>query len=210
MAKKYYAVRKGKTTGIFLTWADCQAQTKGVSGAEFKSFTSIEEAEQYLNGGSRENAVSQTTNDGLVAYVDGSYDKVSGDFSYGMILLYEGKEWKDCLRFRDEKLAQMHNVAGEIEGAKAAMQYAVKHGFDKITIYHDYEGVAKWCTGEWKANKDGTKAYQAYYESIRPKLQVDFVKVKGHSNDKYNDIADELAKQALGIGAVIHELDGIR
>ena len=29
--------------------------------------------------------------------------------------------------------------------------------------------------------------------------EVHFVKVKGHSNDKYNDMADQLAKKALGI-----------
>ena len=28
---------------------------------------------------------------------------------------------------------------------------------------------------------------------------VKFVKVKSHSNDHYNDIADKLAKEALGI-----------
>ena len=28
---------------------------------------------------------------------------------------------------------------------------------------------------------------------------VTFVKVKGHSGDKYNDLADKLAKEALGI-----------
>lgn len=217
MAKKYYAVRKGKTTGIFLTWADCQAQTSGFSGAEFKSFTNIEEAEKFLEASITKNNSEATASvekpddiaDGPVAYVDGSYDKISGDFSYGMILLHEGKEWKDCRRIKDEELAQMHNVAGEIKGAQAAMNYAITHGFDKITIYHDYEGIAKWCTGEWKTNKEGTKAYKAYYESICQKLQVNFVKVKGHSNDKYNDIADELAKQALGLGTVIHELDSI-
>ena len=28
---------------------------------------------------------------------------------------------------------------------------------------------------------------------------LEFRKVKGHSNDKYNDMVDELAKEALGI-----------
>ncbi len=31
------------------------------------------------------------------------------------------------------------------------------------------------------------------------KVKVHFVKMKGHSNDKYNDMADQLAKKALGI-----------
>ena len=31
------------------------------------------------------------------------------------------------------------------------------------------------------------------------KLDISFVKVRGHSGDKYNDMADELAKKAAGI-----------
>ena len=38
MAKKYYAVRTGRKTGVFMTWAECQKQVMGFSGAEFKSF----------------------------------------------------------------------------------------------------------------------------------------------------------------------------
>ena len=45
MAKKFYAVRKGRKTGVFATWALCQEQIKGFSGAEYKSFTTKEEAE---------------------------------------------------------------------------------------------------------------------------------------------------------------------
>lgn len=46
--KKYYAVLKGKTTGIFTTWADCERQVKGFSGAIYKSFKTREEAESAL------------------------------------------------------------------------------------------------------------------------------------------------------------------
>ena len=44
----YYAVRKGKQRGLFLSWAECEAQVKGYSQAEFKKFKSKSEAEQYL------------------------------------------------------------------------------------------------------------------------------------------------------------------
>ncbi|MCI7059645.1 MAG: RNase H1/viroplasmin domain-containing protein, partial [Megasphaera elsdenii] len=39
MQKKIYAVRRGRTTGLFLSWADCQQQVNGFPGARFKSFT---------------------------------------------------------------------------------------------------------------------------------------------------------------------------
>lgn len=93
----------------------------------------------------------------------------------------------------------MRNVAGEIKGAEAAMQYALDKSLPAIEIYHDYEGIAKWCLGEWKTNKEGTKAYKAFYDEASRRVRISFVKVTGHSNDKYNDMADELAKEALGI-----------
>ena len=108
-------------------------------------------------------------------------------------------EQKKLEKMTDKELALMHNVAGEIKGSEAAMQYAVDHNIPEITIYHDYEGIAKWCTGAWKATKPGTIAYQSFYREAVKKVKVHFVKVKGHSNDKYNDMADQLAKKALGI-----------
>ncbi len=95
----------------------------------------------------------------------------------------------------DKELALMHNVAGEIKRLEAAMQYAVDHNIPEITIYHDYEGIAKWCTGAWKATKPGTIAYRAFYREAVKKVKSPFCKVKGHSNDKYNDMADQLAKK---------------
>ena len=93
----------------------------------------------------------------------------------------------------------MRNVAGEIKGSEAAMQYALDHKIPSIIIYHDYQGIASWCNGDWKANKAGTIAYRDFYQKAKRKINIEFRKVKGHSNDKYNDMVDELAKEALGI-----------
>lgn len=46
--KKYYAVKVGKTPGIYFTWADCSAQVTGYKGAKYKSFQSIEEALAFI------------------------------------------------------------------------------------------------------------------------------------------------------------------
>ena len=237
MAKKYYAVRTGRKTGVFLTWAECQKQVTGFSGAEFKSFPTMEDAQAFaganvcagemsdigknsalgeslgmdVKSGPKESTDCGKSNDMLaesnsgaastdvIAYVDGSYRADTGEFSYGMVILQDGQEQCFCQKMTDKELALMHNVAGEIKGSEAAMQYAVDHNIPEITIYHDYEGIAKWCTGAWKATKPGTIAYQAFYREAVKKVKVHFVKVKGHSNDKYNDMADQLAKKALGI-----------
>lgn len=47
-AKKVYAVKRGKTTGVFTTWEDCRNSVEGYPKAEYRGFSSIEEAQAYL------------------------------------------------------------------------------------------------------------------------------------------------------------------
>lgn len=48
MAKKqkFYVVWKGVNPGVYASWTDCQLQTKGYEGAQYKSFDTREEAER--------------------------------------------------------------------------------------------------------------------------------------------------------------------
>lgn len=203
MANKFYAVKVGRKPGIYLSWEECKAQVNGYSGAVYKSFGTKTEAQGFMEDrqetADRRNIHPESGPGTVTAYVDGSYGGSTDEFSYGMVILDHGREYKFSEKIVDKELAAMNNVAGEIKGAEAAMKYALEKGFQKVIIYHDYEGIARWCLGEWKANRKGTKDYKAFYDSIKDRLQVQFVKVAGHSGDKYNDMADELAKQALGI-----------
>jgi len=45
---KFYAVKKGKKTGIFSTWDECKEQVTGFKGAVYKSFKTLSEAEAFL------------------------------------------------------------------------------------------------------------------------------------------------------------------
>ena len=42
--KKVYAVRKGKKTGLFYSWIECEAAVSGYAKAEYKGFATEEEA----------------------------------------------------------------------------------------------------------------------------------------------------------------------
>lgn len=46
---KFYAVKKGRTPGIYRTWDAARKQVAGFSGAEYKSFSKISDATAYLN-----------------------------------------------------------------------------------------------------------------------------------------------------------------
>lgn len=195
MASKFYAVRKGKKAGIFLTWEECKSQVDGFSGAEYKSFKTKAEAEEYCNGGTQ----SAVTSCQAECYTDGSFDLSTKRYSYGVLIFHQGQEYEMSEAFDDEEMAAMRNVAGEIEGAMAAMRFCVEHGISSLLLHYDYEGVEKWCTGAWKCNKKGTIAYKAYYDSIKENLKVVFHHVKGHSGVEGNERVDKLAKAALGL-----------
>lgn len=47
---KYYAVRAGYKPGVYTSWALCQQQITGFKGAQFKSFTSYEDASAFAAG----------------------------------------------------------------------------------------------------------------------------------------------------------------
>ncbi|WP_440330393.1 ribonuclease H1 domain-containing protein, partial [Mitsuokella multacida] len=50
MPKKVYAVRVGRSCGLFASWADCEKQVAGFPGARYKSFATAQEALAWLAG----------------------------------------------------------------------------------------------------------------------------------------------------------------
>ena len=200
--KSWYAVKKGWKTGLFENWEDCKHQVMGYAGAEYKGFYSKEEAEMYLGIHSIDNIETDESNcpGRLIAYVDGSYMPNQPDrFSFGVVFIYEGKMETYAEKIVSPEEATMRNVAGEIHGAAYAMETCLKRGISEMDLYYDYAGIEKWCTGEWKANKKGTKALQNYYASVKNELTVHFHKVASHTGVIYNEMADRLAKSALEV-----------
>lgn len=197
MAKKYYAVKKGIKPGIYETWDECKKQVQGYSGSEYKSFTTLEEAQTFIE---EKKVMQKIEGKSLLAYVDGSYNIKTKEYGYGCVLLDEVGVIDQLYGKGDnEENTSMRNVAGEILGSETAIDYAIQHDYKAIYIYYDYEGIEKWANGIWKANKTGTKAYQENIKEKRNKIVIEFIKVLAHSGDKYNEIADKLAKKAVGI-----------
>ncbi len=213
MAKqKYYAVKKGNRQGIFPTWAECQEATKGFSGPEFKAFESEEAAQAYLNDEDialKNDIIPRLQLGKVVAYTDGSFDETRKAYGAGVcIFAPDNISVELSNRGTNEKYIDLRNIAGEIIAVLNAIDWAWKNGYEAISIFHDYEGISKWATGEWQTNKTLTKYYKQYIDDKNGIIQIEFVKVSGHSNNRYNDRADKLAKGAIFENKVIKDLSG--
>ena len=206
MGKKYYAVMHGKDgDGLYETWDACKAQVHGVKGVIYKGFPTREEAEEFLRRGAESTGREEDSQEDspqregmAVAYVDGSFSAETKEFACGAVLFWQGEKVLFSKKYSDPDLADMRNVAGEILGAVAVIRYCLDKNIPALEIHHDYEGVGKWATGMWKANKAGTQAYAELCRQAMCRLKLTFVKVKGHSGNQWNDLADQLARRALG------------
>lgn len=217
LAKKYYAVKKGRKVGVFKNEPGEDTWNKVVKplihkypGAQYAGFNTEEEAIAYLEGdGTKEsNSTDNTKNickDPLFdtidfdyyVYTDGSYK--DGKYSYGIV--WVDAESQAVVEVESglgtsEAAASMRNVAGELAGVMRAALQAEQRG-EKICIVHDYTGVMFWARGLWKTKNEFTKKYKEFME--KRSNVVAFQWIKGHSGQEFNEMADRLAKEVLGI-----------
>ena len=200
MSKKYYAVREGHKPGIYHSWPEAQKQILRYSGATYKSFKTLAEAEGFMANKSMVtfDANHETDDETVIAYVDGSFDKHTERYSFGAALIRNNEVIDTLSRVgNNPKYQGSWQIAGEVFGALHAIQWAIQNGYKRIIIHYDYIGIEKWALGEWKTNKPVSQDYVESYQKIASKIEVVFVKVKAHSGVEFNELVDQLAKDAF-------------
>lgn len=197
---KYYAVKKGREPGIYESWDECKSQVDGYKNAIFKSFKSKEEALSFMEDNKKISVDEKNmTDDDFIAYVDGSYREDREEYSYGCVIFHGGEMEKYSKKFPKSSYSVHRNVSGEIAGSVFAIKKALEKNVKSISIFYDYQGIESWANGDWKTNTSLTKEYKKFIDQVKNDIEINFVKVKGHSDNTYNDMADGLAKKALGI-----------
>lgn len=211
MAKKIYAIQYGFDAKnnkkientIVNTWAECLAYVKGVKGAKYKSFESIDDANAYLNEGNRmlKKSDENYPKDCLHAYVDGSYNSADGRYSYGVVCVKNNiVEYIESKAEKGNSERNIRQIAGELKGAIKAVEYALNKGESKIVLFHDYEGIAHHATGAWERKEESSMEYfDKMQKLINSGIEVIFVKVDSHTGDLFNELVDEKCKECLGI-----------
>lgn len=191
---KYYAVKNGRTTGIFDNWKDVQKAVIGYSNANYKGFETKEAAEEWLN--KKAVVIDPTSKILAVAYVDGSYDNKHKLYSYGCVIFSGDSTYTlNSVDFSED--SKTRNVAGELTGARKAIEWCLNHDIQNLILYHDYIGIQMFADHEWEGKTPLTESYQKFIDSVRDKITIQFCKCTAHTGIRYNEMADQLAKDAI-------------
>lgn len=212
MGKKVYAIKEGfdfkkgerVQNKIVMDWNSCLGLVKGVKGAKYKSFQSLDEAKEYLKDDKKLliKGVDFYPQDCMHIYVDGSYNTSTKKYSYGLVAVENNIiKYMENGVAEDSSESRLRQILGELKGALRAYEYAIKSGKSKIVIFHDYEGIFHHAIGTWDRKDSSSKDYHEKFNNYREEnnLEVIFVKVDSHTGDLFNEITDNYAKVAAGL-----------
>lgn len=134
---------------------------------------------------------------GVVIYTDGSYleDGFASGTGYAFVVLQDGE--RAFQRTGPAVSDGSRNVAGELEAVIQALTLCLEMGWKTPLFKHDYEGVAHFATGAWKAKQANSIRYRKAVQQYRELgISPTFLWVRGHSDTYWNNVVDELAKTA--------------
>jgi len=126
-------------------------------------------------------------------YVDGSF--ANETTAYGVVVVQRDQVlWEDSGVVPPREAEGTRQVAGELQAVLKALDWCKTNGVDAITIHYDYNGIEKWVTDEWEANKTLTKQYG---DAVRASdIHISWQKVAAHTGIKWNEYVDRLARSA--------------
>lgn len=211
MAKKFYAVKRGRKTGLYTVWAECAAQVKGFQGAVYKGFMTEDEARAWLGGAdarteqpraAAEMAAPSAPDADYIIHTDGSCLRNPGGAGGWAAVIettatgaVEEKSGGDpeTTNNRMELTAALMALSAVPEGARVALytdsQY-LKNAFTKFWLPAWKKRGWKKADGEPVLNQDLWVQLDAAFAA----RQVQFHWVKGHAGNPRNERCDALAR----------------
>lgn len=212
----FYAVKKGRQPGVYNSWDECSEQVKGYSGAVYKKFKVESDAQAFVSGEAnssvktlnatedQNNIPDVPTNEIVVLYTDGACSGNPGPGGFGYAVVID-----DVLTLKGSGglISTTNNqmeLSAVIEGLKAIPKNC------SVTVYTDSSYIANafqkhWIEG-WKSRNwiksDGSavlnrELWEQLLSAMAKHKEVKFVWVKGHAGNKYNELCDKLAVDAI-------------
>ena len=226
--KKFYAVARGRKTGIFTAWfgdGNAESQIRGFAGARYKGFTTIDDARDWLR--KMESAPSAVKPAGkrsgrdapppvrqrkagpgeIVMYTDGGCSCNPGPGGYGAVIISGTDRTEISGGFRHTTNNRMELTAC-IEGLKALPDKSavLLHSDSRYVVNGISKGWAKkWRAGGWmRTRSEPAENYDLWQQllDLCDRHDVEFVWVKGHAGNPENERCDALATGSAAAGGL--------
>ncbi len=205
--KKYYVITNGRTTGIFTDINYVRMQVNKFKNAKYKLFKNKYKAFEYFFSDKNniekyflsQNYISDSIFD-VKAYTDGSYNKNINTFTYGAVLFHNRHQIEMFAKFNNRKWSKLQNASGEMMGVIKVIDFCLQNNINSVLIYCDYKNLHFWLYKNKSFKCEEINLYKKYInEAKENNLIIAFKWIKSHSNNKYNDLADFLAKKAYNL-----------
>lgn len=205
---KFYAVVVGRKVGVYTDWEECKKQINGYSGAQFKSFFSRDEAEDYIDQRLKRPKKTPESNkvrelplhNKTKLYTDGSAKDDQG--GYGLRVIYPNGE-----------IVEDYDIVptgpnGETPTNQRAELFAIKRGLEitegDLVVYSDSmysikcmtEWIDGWQRNGWRNARGNQVVNQDLIKEIYRLMQgrqITYMHVPAHSGIVNNERVDRLA-----------------
>lgn len=138
----------------------------------------------------------------VIIYTDGACSGNPGPGGWGTILMYKDTK-KEISGYKKDTTNNVMEITAVIEGLKLLKEPC------KVQIYSDSAYVVNafnqhwlenWIKKNWQnSKKEPVKNKELWLElyALVKQHEVEFIKVKGHSDNEFNNRCDELARNAI-------------
>ncbi len=210
--KKFYAVAKGRKSGIYTSWPEAEAQVKGFGGAKYKGFVSRSDAEAWMEdpqwGATKTKKRSAgkvcprqvaVPSDHIVIYTDGGAINNPGPGGYGVVIQNNGveQELSGGYRLTTNNRMELMACIKALRTLGSNEQPASLYSDSSYVVNGISKGWAKgWRKRGWKKS-DGQPAMNADLWAdllqLTENKKITFNWVRGHSGNPLNERCDQLA-----------------
>ena len=188
---RFYAVRVGKTPGVYTTWNECKEQTNGYPGAIFKAFDSEEEANQFAFPNKDVQSVDAHVYIGGKSYFC-AVDRKRSCYSCGVVIDTGEDKILLAQNFFEAPDIPVSSMASFVIGAALGMSFCYGRGISRIMIHTPSPAVSGWCTREWEARSALALGYVILYDMLSARLKVFFA-----NESQIDPLAESLAEKVL-------------
>lgn len=138
----------------------------------------------------------------VIIYTDGACSGNPGPGGWGAVLMYNDakKEISGCKKDTTNNVMELTAVVEGLKMLKFPCEVDLYSDSSYVVNAFDKGWIYNWMKNNWQtANKEPVKNKEIWEElyELTKIHKVNFKKVKGHSDNEYNNRCDELARKAI-------------